>query len=634
MLVAVGVPFVVFTTVLLSVVESSIAAENAEFFLRNKASDVADKINLALRERRQDLQLWVTEPIAVAALRDPDDEEARSELRHTLDLFCKLKDVYDLLAVVDRSGRLIAWNSVDAEGTRLAEHRLRRLAGADLYRAPWFQRALAGETVPVDWHLDPLRVADVSVRSTEPSDYSVGFAAPIRDPEGGAVLGVWYSLMGWSSLQEQVLDRVQDYFRDLSKNRQFQSGYAFLWMEDANVVIAHPNRALYGTRVAGPPVNLPNLHVQVRANPNRVVHYDYEGKRKRAAFRQTLGRAEGGFGWIVGVGVEDEQIFAPTRQVGTILLIGAVAGLIALLLWILIISRTVSRPLAALTAESERIAMGDLDARVQPAGPAETVALAHAFNRMAEDLARSRSRLVRAEKEAAWREMARQVSHEIKNPLTPMKLSISLLERAWRDRAPEFDTILARALATIDRQIESLRRIAADFRAFAGAPERRSERVSLERVLEDSASLYAAIASERGVRIHREGSDLEVLGDPEEIRRAVVNLLDNAMQAAPPDSEIGLVLGRENGFARIDVRDRGPGVPPELREKLFTPYFSTRTHGTGLGLAIVRRIVEDHGGTVILEDSVTPDGAAAVGTTMVVRLPLLVAAAPATEHTG
>jgi signal transduction histidine kinase len=614
--VAVAAPFAALTYFVHDVVERRITTDIAEFFLQNKASDVADKINLSLAERARDLRIWSREPTAIAALKDADDVQAHASLVQMLDRFCALKEVYDLLTVIDASGRAIAWNTRDARGEALSPQSQRRLAGVDLFDAPWFRTALEGQFARVDWHLDPLQQEDVSRRSSEPSEYSVGFAAPIRDPDSREVLGVWYSLMDWRWIQVEILDRVEEAIRQLSRNRGYRGGYAFLWKEDADTIIGHSDRALYGEKVSGDRINLPRLSAAVRRDPGRLVLYSYpEGQPKRAAFRQTIPQEKGGFGWIVGVGLQDEPIFAPARVLGAILAFGTFAILAGLLIWALIVSRTVTRPLAALAAEAERIARGDLGARVAPAGPAETVALAHAFNRMTEDLARSREQVVRAEKESAWREMARQISHEIKNPLTPMKLSISLVERARREGSPDFDAILKRSVETIDRQVESLRRIASDFRAFAGAPVRRREPVSVKSLLEQAASLYTATAADRRITIARDAGGEEVTGDPEELVRAVVNLLDNAVQAAPEGSDIRLQARSVDGVVRISVHDDGPGVPPDVRSKLFTPYFSTRTQGTGLGLAIVRRIAEDHGGRAFLDESEP-------GTTMVVELPL------------
>lgn len=622
-LLAAGLPFAAFVYFVADFVESRITTENVEFYLQSKAGDVADKINAIILERQRDLEIWSTERTAVAALRPPPagagpefDDATMDNLQNTLNLFCKLKVVYKLLVVFDKFGRAVAWNEIDGRGRPISSHSRNRLAGGDKYDQPWFREAMAGRNSRVDWHLDPLDVEDASAASTKPSDYTFAFSAPIRDQKSGDVVGAFYSLVGWETIQNFVLDPVSTDAARLPVSERYQSGYAFLWLSDADHIIGHRDRGLYGKLVSGSPVNLPQLSQSVANNPNGVVRYDYPaGTEKRAGFRQTLTTEQGGFGWIVGVTLEDEQVFAPARVVRILLTTGASIGIAGLLLWILVLSRAITRPLTELAAEADKIARGDLAARVDPAGPAETVALGRAFNHMAEEIARNREQLVRAEKELAWREMARQVSHEIKNPLTPMKLSISLVEKAWRDKSADFEEILQKSIVSIERQIESLRRIATDFKTFAGSPNRRREIVILSKTLDEVAALYSAQASQRNIKIVRGGAESSVLGDGEELRRAIVNLVDNALQAAPDGSRIDLTIQSAGGFVKMNIHDEGAGIPPAARAKLFTPYFSTRTHGTGLGLAIVRRIAEDHGGRAYWDEH------APSGTTMVIELP-------------
>jgi signal transduction histidine kinase len=617
-LVAAGLPFAAFVYFVADVVERKITEENVEFYLQSKAGDVADKINLALRERQRDIALLASEPEVVRVLTPSGEEHDLGRLEEIFNTYCEIKVVYKLIVVFDRAARSVVWNTLDAQRSEHPPDLQKRLEGKDCFDKPWFQAAMRGETTTVGWHLDELDVGDVTKNTGRPSDYSFAFAAPVfdSDPSARRVLGAVYCLVGWSSIQNQILDTNTAATPGAPVDR-YKSGYAFLWEADANLIIGHPNHDLYGKFVSEPPVNLPQVAQAVRANPNGIVHYRYpEATEKRAAFRQTLLPSEGGFGWIVGVGVEDEEVFAPARVVRLVLSAGTVLGIAALLAWLLVTSRAITRPLTELAVEAERIAGGDLAARVTPSGPAETVVLGRAFNHMAGEIARQREKIVKIEKEAAWREMARQVSHEIKNPLTPMKLCISLLDKAWREKSPEFDAILARSIATTDRQIESLRRIAEDFKAFAGTPNRHVERVDPGAVVDEVILLYSAAAVARHVEVVRSGEAPPVDGDREELKRAVVNLLDNAMQAAPDGSRIDLRLDAGDGRARIRVTDRGPGIPPDQRARLFTPYFSTRTHGTGLGLAIVRRIAEDHGGRAYLDE------ADPAGTTMTLELPV------------
>ena len=224
---------------------------------------------------------------------------------------------------------------------------------------------------------------------------------------------------------------------------------------------------------------------------------------------------------------------------------------------------------------------------------------------------------VQSQRVLAWGEMARQVAHEIKNPLTPMKLSLQHLERVVEDRAPEFERVFHENLELVLAEIERLERIAGNFARF-GAPDPlgRAPFDALEAAREVVA-LYAP--GEEGIeyRLETVGEPRALIGDPEGFRRVLVNLLQNAREALLDRGgtvEVRLDWEREPGWARVSVLDDGVGLPEEGVERLFEPSFSTKTRGTGLGLAITRRIVESWGGTIDWERR--PAG----GTVMHVRL--------------
>ncbi len=209
--------------------------------------------------------------------------------------------------------------------------------------------------------------------------------------------------------------------------------------------------------------------------------------------------------------------------------------------------------------------------------------------------------LIRSQKLSAWGEMARQVAHEIKNPLTPIKLSAQHLGRAWRDRKEDFGEILEDGLGSITEQVEILRNIAQEFSQFGRRPE-----LSLEAV--DLASLLAEIlAPYRGetLQVSWEGPEsLPVSADREALRKVLLNLVENAREAMEGSGRLEVVLGADAGTGRaeLSLRDHGPGVPEEARDRLFEPYFSTKTSGTGLGLAISAQLVEEMGGQLSLEN--------------------------------
>jgi PAS domain S-box-containing protein len=229
--------------------------------------------------------------------------------------------------------------------------------------------------------------------------------------------------------------------------------------------------------------------------------------------------------------------------------------------------------------------------------------------------------LIASKKLSAWAEMARQIAHEIKNPLTPMKLSAQFMTQAHRDRAEDFGEIFEEGIGTIMRQVEILRRIAGEFSTFGRVPRLVSRPVPLRAVLEDSLRDYGEKAD--GVRILFDPEPvppgLRVRGDAEALRKVFVNLVENALDAMEGEGELrvrveappaGEGASRVDGPVRVVFRDTGPGLSQEVQKRLFEPYFSTKTTGTGLGLAICRALVEQMEGRLTLENA--PDGPGAV----------------------
>jgi nitrogen fixation/metabolism regulation signal transduction histidine kinase len=274
-------------------------------------------------------------------------------------------------------------------------------------------------------------------------------------------------------------------------------------------------------------------------------------------------------------------------------------------------SRAIVRPVRELVAATGSVARGDLAVRVPAGGGPELGELASSFNQMAAELAAGRERLRLAEREKAWAEMARQVAHEIKNPLTPMRMVAQLLLRARHERDPRADEIAERLARTVQQQTEALERIASDFQQFAGAPRRELQEVPLDSFLGDVRAVVADLFEAGRLRLdlQLQAPGARVLVDRRELQRVFVNLLQNAAQAAPAGVVVQVGSSVEDSRGVVRVADDGPGIPEAARARLFEPYFTTRTAGTGLGLAICRRIVEAHGGVIRLE-STGPGGTA------------------------
>jgi two-component system nitrogen regulation sensor histidine kinase NtrY len=218
--------------------------------------------------------------------------------------------------------------------------------------------------------------------------------------------------------------------------------------------------------------------------------------------------------------------------------------------------------------------------------------------------------LIRAQKVAAWREVARRLAHEIKNPLTPIQLSAERLRRHFAGAAPPpMRELLDECTATIIGEVESLKGLVDEFSQFARMPSPRTVPTDLAQLITDTIALYNGIFTD--VRIDQRyaaGAPLVRL-DPEQVRRVIINLVDNAIEAMDRRGRIMVEtqLDAANSLVRIMVSDDGPGIPPAEREKLFLPYYSTKRRGSGLGLAIVRRIIAEHGGSIDVGDN-TPRG--------------------------
>ncbi|HEY7598657.1 MAG TPA: ATP-binding protein, partial [Candidatus Limnocylindrales bacterium] len=264
-------------------------------------------------------------------------------------------------------------------------------------------------------------------------------------------------------------------------------------------------------------------------------------------------------------------------------------------------ARRISGPIRELTGATRRIAGGDLAARVKPASRDELGELTDSFNQMASDLDRQRRDLEQSNRLAAWAEMARQVAHEVKNPLTPIQLSAEHLRRVFRDGGADFPATLERCVATILGQVESLRRIVTEFSAFARPPAAVSEPHDMRELIEDVLSPYRqALPPDVKLEVELPAGVPPVRGDRRLLERAVVNLLENALQAVGERGAIAVRLAAHDGRVEVRVEDDGLGLDPEIRERVFEPFFSTKTGGSGLGLALVKKIAEDHGGGVTL----------------------------------
>lgn len=263
-----------------------------------------------------------------------------------------------------------------------------------------------------------------------------------------------------------------------------------------------------------------------------------------------------------------------------------------------------TRAIEELTRVAEAVREGDEDRRAYITSYGEIGKLATTFNLMLNRLDESRRKAAEMEKMAAWRELARVLAHEIKNPLTPIQLSVQQLSDSYRGEDDKFGSMLATTREIVDEEIESLRQLTREFSEFARAPQLTPADMTPSSLLKDLASLY-------GDRLQAVSNEAEftVFWDREKLKRALINLLDNGLAAAGVDGTMRLTYLHENQCSTFVVEDSGPGVPADQVSKIFEPYFTTKRTGVGLGLPIVRTTCEQHGGSIALDRSEELGGA-------------------------
>lgn len=281
------------------------------------------------------------------------------------------------------------------------------------------------------------------------------------------------------------------------------------------------------------------------------------------------------------------------------------------------VSRFITRPLQLIKLKLRDIGFGKTNEKIAWIKKDEIGSLVEEYNRMIDELARSAEMLARSERESAWREMAKQVAHEIKNPLTPMKLSVQHLQKAWDEKAPDWEKRLALFTRTIVEQIDSLSEIASEFSDFAKMPVANIEKIELSGIIKSAAELYHHHSN---IRIVIEHIDQEyfVLADKRQLLRVFNNLIQNAVQAIGKKDD-GLILMRlslEKDNYLIGISDNGAGITDEQALKIFSPSFTTKSSGMGLGLAMVKSILTIIGGTVTFESK------PGEGATFNVRIPI------------
>jgi two-component system nitrogen regulation sensor histidine kinase NtrY len=301
------------------------------------------------------------------------------------------------------------------------------------------------------------------------------------------------------------------------------------------------------------------------------------------------------------------------------LMVGGGGILLAILLSSWAAAR-VTRPVEQLAHAAQEVAAGNWNARVDVLGDDELGQLADSFNRMTTELLGQKERLVQAERVAAWRELARRLAHELKNPLFPLQLTVENLVRARQQNSEQFEEVFRESSRTLLAEIANLKGIVGRFSEFSKMPQPKLQQVQVNEVIRGVMQLFQAQLETPGRA--RISCDLQldphmgpVAADAELLHRAISNLVLNAMDAMPQGGGLTLRTRDAGGKVAIEVADTGTGLTPEECELIFTPYYTSKHQGTGLGLAIVQSVVSDHGGRIRVQSQ------PGQGTTFVIELP-------------
>ncbi|MDX5320638.1 MAG: GHKL domain-containing protein, partial [Bacteroidota bacterium] len=264
-----------------------------------------------------------------------------------------------------------------------------------------------------------------------------------------------------------------------------------------------------------------------------------------------------------------------------------------------LISQRITLPLTLIQARLAATRLGNRNERLEWRQHDEIGQLVRQYNSMVDQLEQSAELLAKSEREDAWKEMAKQIAHEIKNPLTPMKLSVQHLQRAWSNKNDNLDETFKRVTGVLIEQIDSLSLLATEFSSFAQMPEAKMEEFEISEVLSSVVELYFN-SPEVDIHFSARNERMMLYSDKNQISRAFHNILKNAIQAIPEDrkGKIEISLEKEEQEAIIRISDNGSGMPAEIADRIFTPSFSTKNSGMGLGLAITKQIIENTGGSI------------------------------------
>jgi two-component system nitrogen regulation sensor histidine kinase NtrY len=321
------------------------------------------------------------------------------------------------------------------------------------------------------------------------------------------------------------------------------------------------------------------------------------------------------------VGSSQNAAIALERKIRWLAVAVSAVGLLFGLLLSWWAAKRVTKPVQELVKGTQDVADGNWSARVPVHGKDEIGQLAKTFNGMTQQLVEQRDRLVQVERVAAWRELARRLAHELKNPLFPLQTTVENLQTAHDHSPAEFDEVFRESTGILITEIQNLKTIVTRFSDFAKMPQPELSPVNLNEIVRNVVKLFEAQFSAVGrppitPELHLEENLPLIQADATLLHRAIENLVLNAMDAMPAGGVLMLRTMHTEDNVRLEVSDTGSGLTPEESERIFTPYYTSKQHGTGLGLAIVQAVVADHGGSISVESET------GVGTSFHIDLPI------------
>jgi nitrogen fixation/metabolism regulation signal transduction histidine kinase len=418
---------------------------------------------------------------------------------------------------------------------------------------------------------------------------------------------------------EELTGRLKDFAEELAAVQDFYLQEDGTWQ----------GGAFAGDRAGelkAPPGTQPGFVSREIPRDTDVIRYiDYPEKNTLRVISYGLGE-----GFDRGITVVEEELgrFSLISALGPNLksLLGLYLGafIFPTLLMTVIITLSfaskITQPLAELTEATRRVAEGDFSIQILARPEDELGVLVQSFNAMVQDLEKSRAALVRTEKISIWQSMAQQLAHEIKNPLTPIKLSAERVLRRWRNEPEKIGEILENSMMAIIQEVDGLSTLLTEFRTLSRPMEHILSRTKLRELVEETISPYYTSYPEVQFDTGQVGADFSVKIDRRHFTQVLTNLIINGIDAMNGQGLIqiraDLVKKRESRYCRLSIRDTGKGISEEESSKIFTPYFTTKESGTGLGLPIVERIVNDHGGSIWF------NSAEGMGTTFFIDIPL------------